>query len=1117
RFQRFTYFKPPVRLEVIDLLEPGETVDLIIDLNNIGTISTGSFQANLSCNNNNVSIANPVISYPEILPEDIEGNSFEPFVISTNFQVYNGSMVEMSLNLTNEFGEMQNLIFMLDIGEVSISDPLGPDSYGYYFYDDEDNGYQDVPEYLWYETDPDFGGNGTDLQLKDLGNTGSIVDSVSLPFNMKFYDVDYDEITICSNGWIAPGITEQASFMNWQLPSTLGPSPIIAPFWDDLIVTTGKVLTYFNESANTFIVEWSHMQNEYNNAEETFQLIIYDADFYPTSNGCNKILFQYKVVNNVDQGLYGHDLVAHGQYATVGIEDQSGNRGLQYTYNNEYPTAAKPLQNEMAILLSPTPIIHEEAFLVIDQSFIQNDDNNNGNIDFGESFDLFVSLANVGENIAQNISCSISTDDEYLTILSSQSDYDDIEGSQAGLNLIPFALEASANAPDAHIAPVLMNIVTNENEWDLVLNIVINAPNIILESIMILDGNNGILDPSETADFVMNFLNIGGCNAYNLNSEISATNINISIDDNQFFLAEIISGATESAVYTISSNSNIQIGESFLISWNLTSEDYFTEGDEQIITSQIPVQLNEPFDQFPPLEWEVNGPNWLSTNTNYAGGNAPEMEFHWYPPTQGMFRFISKEINTLGSTTLNLNFRELIDHTGGGYYNVGIQTTKDGENWHTAWYRLPGSVNPTLTEIILDTPDVGSENFQFAFFFEGDTDVINDWIFDDVELTEVPVTPHSYIAGNVVINSDSLDVRQILISAGDHETTPDENGNYCLSIPIGTYNVRASFPGFISGLYEDIEITENWQTINLDFELSEISTENTPVNLSVTAFGDRIIVDWDIPGFNGRAEIVSNSKNTQKIKTIEQIKKDRNLTGYNIYKNGDFLINIDDFMITEYFDYNNPEGQYSYYVTAIYDEGESAPTAVVEIDFVLPIVQNLEASIGGNNAFILLTWDSPENCSNIIGFRVYKDGEFLQQTTAHLFVDNSVIPGFQTYEVTVLHGEHESQPTEVTIFNDVNDYLIPLITELNGNFPNPFNPETEIKFSLKESEHVILEIYNIKGAKIVELINDDLKAGFYNKLWNGKDMKGKNVASGIYFYRLKMNSYSKTRKMLMIK
>ena len=61
-------------------------------------------------------------------------------------------------------------IFNLQIGEVSVIDPLGPDEYGYYIYDSGDDGYDLAPVYDWVEIDPSSGGNGTDLNLSNSGN-----------------------------------------------------------------------------------------------------------------------------------------------------------------------------------------------------------------------------------------------------------------------------------------------------------------------------------------------------------------------------------------------------------------------------------------------------------------------------------------------------------------------------------------------------------------------------------------------------------------------------------------------------------------------------------------------------------------------------------------------------------------------------------------------------------------------------------------------------------------------------------------------------------------------------------------------------------------------------------
>jgi hypothetical protein len=93
----------------------------------------------------------------------------------------------------------------------------------------------------------------------------------------------------------------------------------------------------------------------------------------------------------------------------------------------------------------------------------------------------------------------------------------------------------------------------------------------------------------------------------------------------------------------------------------------------------------------------------------------------------------------------------------------------------------------------------------------------------------------------------------------------------------------------------------------------------------------------------------------------------------------------------------------------------------------------------------------------------------------------------------------------------------PVQTTLLGNFPNPFNPSTAIRFDLAKSGVVSLDIYNLKGQKVKTLCADRLNAGSYEKTWNGTDENGKRVASGIYLYKLSTATKSFTKKMLMLK
>jgi hypothetical protein len=98
------------------------------------------------------------------------------------------------------------------------------------------------------------------------------------------------------------------------------------------------------------------------------------------------------------------------------------------------------------------------------------------------------------------------------------------------------------------------------------------------------------------------------------------------------------------------------------------------------------------------------------------------------------------------------------------------------------------------------------------------------------------------------------------------------------------------------------------------------------------------------------------------------------------------------------------------------------------------------------------------------------------------------------------------------------DGITPLSTNyLKNNYPNPFNPETTISYHIAQPGMVKLNIYNIKGQKVKTLVNENNAVGDYNILWNGIDDNGKDVSSGIYFYRLESNDYTSTKKMILMK
>lgn len=98
------------------------------------------------------------------------------------------------------------------------------------------------------------------------------------------------------------------------------------------------------------------------------------------------------------------------------------------------------------------------------------------------------------------------------------------------------------------------------------------------------------------------------------------------------------------------------------------------------------------------------------------------------------------------------------------------------------------------------------------------------------------------------------------------------------------------------------------------------------------------------------------------------------------------------------------------------------------------------------------------------------------------------------------------------------DPLVPLVNAVESNYPNPFNPSTTIKYSVKETSPVRIHIYNIKGQLVDTLVDEVKDAGYHSVQWNGVDRNGRSVASGMYFYMVSIgNEFRKTQKMMLLK
>ncbi|MBN1467045.1 carboxypeptidase regulatory-like domain-containing protein [candidate division KSB1 bacterium] len=109
------------------------------------------------------------------------------------------------------------------------------------------------------------------------------------------------------------------------------------------------------------------------------------------------------------------------------------------------------------------------------------------------------------------------------------------------------------------------------------------------------------------------------------------------------------------------------------------------------------------------------------------------------------------------------------------------------------------------------------------------------------------------------------------------------------------------------------------------------------------------------------------------------------------------------------------------------------------------------------------------------------------------------------------------EPSNITAVDDEQDATVPDVPTLLGNFPNPFNPDTRIAFTLPRAMQVTLTIYNLTGERIATAFTGRLESGRHEVRWDGANYAGERLSSGLYLYKLSGEEMTLTGKMLMLK
>jgi hypothetical protein len=198
--------------------------------------------------------------------------------------------------------------------------------------------------------------------------------------------------------------------------------------------------------------------------------------------------------------------------------------------------------------------------------------------------------------------------------------------------------------------------------------------------------------------------------------------------------------------------------------------------------------------------------------------------------------------------------------------------------------------------------------------------------------------------------------------------------------------------------------------------------------------------------------------------------------------------------------------------------GDNGGNVCVTMDRLLPVEFGGFDAVAGDHE-VTLNWSMRSEQDNA-RFDVERDGQVVAQVPSlgnsssghhYTWIDRTVSNG-RSYSYTLFAADVNGNRTLLATQSATPRGAVITEYALTGNYPNPFNPTTTFGYSLKDAGHVTLNVYDLTGRLVSELVNTNQPLGSYNVTFNGT-----NLPSGIYYYRLNVNGFSATQKMVLMK
>ena len=786
--------------------------------------------------------------------------------------------------------------------------------------------------------------------------------------------------------------------------------------------------------------------------------------------------------------------------ATLNLDDLDlipGDYDLVVTSFNAYP------HETMISVISPEgPYVTFDSYVINDSFAIGG--NGNGMVEFDETISLALSANNVGVDDAHNVSAQVSTSDEYAVLGSNQVNFGDINaGSSITAGSIDMMI--AHNVPDGHQVSLSVLFDSDEGQWEGNFNIPIYAPSLTVSNPSFVDfGGDGIWDAGEAITVTVLLNNEGSTAHYNYPGVVLSENSDEAsiLDGYEFFwFYGIEVGMTMAATFSVTASENANMGsvvDFTAYATELNCQENCIESEEISFSFTIGLPYDE--DLHEPLNLVAE----LMDGSIYLSWDEP-----FQCPEGYIADCIGQCIEDWYEAWLGDGLCD--DGTWGVYFNCEEFNNDGGDCGDTLTCEDQGLVtcpNGSCEASIDDCPDTSCGLGEVDDCADNDC-CPESWIGDGLADCEdqaygCDLSCYDNDGGDCGGRNDSISHQKTEQMYPDRLTADfsdavmvQKNSRDVDGYFVYRDNLYLAFTEELN--YNDIDINSG---MDYCYHVTAVYEEgqSIPSNISCVETQGQVLGD-----VNG-----DNMLNVQDLVLIvNMILGEIDIDYLSADVNGDGVVNIQDLVILA----NTILGR-----TSINHDGMGTKAFIHEENDVISIssdglIAGIQIDINTKNM------DINENLPMDVSYR--ENGE------------NKVIL------IYGLHGETLSGE-KIELLSNLEDYIINSITVANvlgdvmrvdlmdtflpkefilgQNYPNPFNPITSINFTLRQTELLNLNIYDVQGRLIKTLIdNEQFVDGSYQFIWDGKNNHDKQVPSGMYLYELMSEDQLEIKKMILMK